>query len=87
MPASYEFLPELCIDNVTVSETEIRTLLLRCDDSCSTGADNFPSIALRECATFLSPAVQQLFTGLPKIAPGLFYGKYRILRTYIKQDH
>ena len=29
VPASYEFLPELCIDNVTFSETEIRTLLLR----------------------------------------------------------
>ena len=61
MPASYEFLPKLCIDNVTFLETEIRTLLLRCDDSSSTGADNIPSFVLRECATILSPAVQQHF--------------------------
>ena len=66
VPASYEFLPELCIDNVTVSETEIRTLLLRCDDSSSMGADNIPSFVLRECATILSPAVQQLFYWVTK---------------------
>ena len=66
VPASYEFLPELCIDNVTVSETEIRTLLLRCDDSCSMGADKIPSFVLRECATILSPAVQHLFYWVTK---------------------
>ena len=61
VPASYAFLPELCIDNVTVSETEMKILLLRFDDSCSMGADNIPSFVLRDCATILSPAVQQLF--------------------------
>ena len=62
VPASYEFLSELCIDNVTFSGTKIRTLLLRCDDSSSMGTDNFPSFVLHECATILSsPAVQQLF--------------------------
>ena len=61
MPASYEFLPELCIDKVTFLETEIRTLVLRCDDSSSMGADNIPSFVHRECATILSPAVRQLF--------------------------
>ena len=34
---------------------------MRCDDSCSMGADNIPSFVLRECAAVLSPAVQQLF--------------------------
>ena len=61
VPASYECLPELCLDNVTFSETEIRTLLLRCDDSSSMGADNIPSFVLREYATILYLAVQQLF--------------------------
>ena len=61
MPASYEFLPEFFIDNVTVSETEIANLLLHCDDLCSMGADNISSFVLRECATILSLAVQQLF--------------------------
>ena len=28
VPASYGFLPELCIDNVTVSETKIRTIII-----------------------------------------------------------
>ena len=62
----FRFLPELSIDNVTVSETEIRTLLLRSDDSCSVGTDNIPSFVLRECATILSPAVQQLFYWVTK---------------------
>ena len=30
------------------------------------------------------PAVQQLFTGLPKIAPGRLYGRYRVLGICIK---
>ena len=87
VPASYEFLPELCIDNVTFSETEIRTLLLRCDDSSSMGADNIPSFVLRECATIFISSSSTTFTGLPKIAPGLRYGRYRMLRPYIKRDH
>ena len=61
VPLSYEFLPELCIDNVTFLETEIRTLLLRRNDSSSMSADNIPSFVLRGCATILCPAVQQLF--------------------------
>ena len=61
VPTSYEFLPEICTDNLTFSETEIRTFLLRCDDLSSMGADNVPSFNLRKCATILSPAVQQLF--------------------------
>ena len=69
VPASYEFLPELCINNVTVSKTEIRILLLRSDDSCSMGAENVPSFVLRECETFLSPAVQHLFYWVTKNCP------------------
>ena len=66
MPTYYEFLPELRIGNVTVSETETRTLILRCDDSSSMGSDNIPSFVLREFATILSPAVQQLFYWVTK---------------------
>ena len=61
VPASYEFLPDLCIDNVMFFETEIRTLLLRCNDSSSMSAGNISSFVLRGCATILCPAVQQLF--------------------------
>ena len=48
------------------SKTEIRTLLLRCDDSRIMGADSIPSFVLRECETILTPVVQQLFDWVTK---------------------
>ena len=39
---------------------------MRCEDSSSMGADNIPSFVLRECATILSLAVQQLFYWVTK---------------------
>ena len=87
VPAAYEFLPELSIDNVTFSETEIRTLLLRCDEPSSMGADNIPSFVLRECATVSSPAVQQLFHWITKNCTWPSLWKNRILRPYIKRYH
>ena len=48
-------------DNLMFPETERRALLLCCDYFSYMGADNFPSFVLRECATILSPAVQQRF--------------------------
>ena len=50
-------------------------------------ADNIPSLVLRECATNLSPAVEQIFYHVTKIFIFLFFGRHRILRPYIKLDH
>ena len=66
MPASYEFLLEFCIDNVTVSETEITTLLLHSDDSCSMGADNISSFIFVSVQLFYLQQFNNSFNGLPK---------------------